>query len=79
MESMKPVALARARDLQPSDFPAQSVKAGGRAEDHHQKIEQLAYSLWQDRGSPIGSPEQDWFEAEKQLGKAETGFAAAAG
>jgi len=32
-----------------------------------QKIAELAYSLWQERGSPFGSPETDWFEAERQL------------
>jgi hypothetical protein len=30
-------------------------------------IEQLAHHLWQERGCPIGSPEDDWFEAERQL------------
>lgn len=29
-------------------------------------IAALAYQLWQDRGCPIGSPDEDWFEAEKQ-------------
>jgi Protein of unknown function (DUF2934) len=23
----------------------------------------LAYRLWEERGRPIGSPEEDWFEA----------------
>ena len=31
-------------------------------------IANLAYSLWQQRGSPEGSPEQDWLEAEKLVG-----------
>jgi Protein of unknown function (DUF2934) len=26
-----------------------------------------AYALWEARGRPIGSPHQDWFEAETQL------------
>jgi hypothetical protein len=26
-----------------------------------------AFQLWQERGSPIGSPEQDWFRAEEEL------------
>lgn len=30
-----------------------------------QDIANLAYALWQQRGSPNGSPDQDWFEAEK--------------
>lgn len=27
----------------------------------------LAYQLWQGRGCPLGSPEEDWFEAKRQL------------
>ena len=27
----------------------------------------LAHRLWQDRGCPDGSPETDWYEAERQL------------
>jgi hypothetical protein len=26
-----------------------------------------AYQLWQERGSPMGSPEVDWFAAEKAI------------
>jgi hypothetical protein len=29
-----------------------------------QDIANVAYALWQQRGCPEGSPEQDWFEAE---------------
>ena len=27
----------------------------------------LAYRLWQERGCPMGSPEEDWFRAESEL------------
>lgn len=30
-------------------------------------IAQLAYALWQERGCPEGSAEQDWLEAEQKL------------
>ena len=30
-------------------------------------IANLAYTLWQKRGSPDASAEQDWLEAERQL------------
>ena len=33
----------------------------------HEKVAQLAYSLWQQRGCSEGSAEEDWFEAEQQL------------
>ena len=31
------------------------------------QIERLAYWLWQQRGKPVGSPEEDWFRAEEVL------------
>jgi hypothetical protein len=30
-------------------------------------ISELAYQLWEKRGRPFGSPEVDWYEAEKAL------------
>ena len=33
----------------------------------HNKVALLAFSLWQERGAPIGTPETDWFRAEEQL------------
>ena len=33
----------------------------------HEKIAVLAYSLWEARGCPEGSPEADWFQAEQEL------------
>lgn len=42
------------------------------------EIAALAYQLWTDRGCPIGSPEEDWVRAEKELsGRQETTAAAA--
>ena len=31
------------------------------------QIAELAYLLWQERGCPVGSPDEDWYEAERQL------------
>jgi len=28
---------------------------------------EAAYFLWEKRGRPTGTPEEDWFEAERQL------------
>ena len=36
------------------------------------QITQLAYQLWQARGCPDGSPDQDWFEAERTVGSHES-------
>jgi Protein of unknown function (DUF2934) len=33
----------------------------------HRSVSELAYQLWQARGCPDGTAEQDWREAERQL------------
>jgi hypothetical protein len=43
----------------------------------HEKIARLAYSYWQVRGCPIGSPEEDWYRAENELRQPITAAAAA--
>ena len=35
----------------------------------HDQIEELAYTLWEKRGSPLGSPDEDWFLAETELSR----------
>jgi hypothetical protein len=30
-------------------------------------IGNLAYRYWQERGCPAGSPEEDWYRAEREL------------
>jgi hypothetical protein len=37
------------------------------APSHREEIARLAYSYWQTRGCPIGSPEEDWFRAEREI------------
>ena len=37
-----------------------------KAPPTHEQIATLAYALWQARGCPDGSPEQDWLAAEQQ-------------
>ena len=36
-------------------------------EDRHELVQKLAYQHWEKRGSPFGSPEIDWFAAEKAM------------
>jgi hypothetical protein len=38
-----------------------------------QEIQELAYHFWQERGCPWGSPETDWFRAERELTGANIG------
>ena len=43
--------------------PAASIESRLTYED----IAALAYSLWEARGCPEGTPDEDWFNAEKAL------------
>ena len=56
----------------------QSLQAHGKGQTEHatkvltheaaeQDIAALAYQFWQDRGSPEGSSEHDWFHAIEEL------------
>jgi len=38
-----------------------------------EQIARLAYSYWQARGCPEGSPEEDWFRAEAALATSSVG------
>jgi len=31
------------------------------------ELRMMAYSFWENRGRPIGSPEVDWYKAKEQL------------
>ena len=33
----------------------------------HAQVEKLSYQFWEERGRPLGSPEEDWFRAEREL------------
>ena len=33
-----------------------------------EEIAQKAYFLWESRGRPLGSPDEDWHKAKEQLG-----------
>jgi hypothetical protein len=37
-------------------------------DDHeHEDVTKLAYRLWEERGRPMGSPEVDWYRAEREV------------
>ena len=55
----------------PQEITTRSGSAEAVNPDHGQ-IEALAYQLWQERGSPTGDDERDWFRAEEQLRNAES-------
>jgi hypothetical protein len=46
---------------------------GSTSNGHGAEIEKLAYWFWEERGRPFGSPEDDWFKAERELRRGLTG------
>jgi hypothetical protein len=36
-------------------------------ESRHEFVAKLAYKLWAQRGGPLGSPDVDWFAAERAV------------
>ncbi|MBZ5594217.1 MAG: DUF2934 domain-containing protein [Acidobacteriia bacterium] len=42
----------------------------------HEETARLAYSYWEARGCPYGSPQEDWFRAEMDLLRQTSGAAA---
>jgi Protein of unknown function (DUF2934) len=36
-------------------------------EDRREFVAKLAYKLWEERGRPLGSPDVDWFAAERAV------------
>jgi hypothetical protein len=32
-----------------------------------EEVARKAYALWENRGKPIGSPDDDWYQAQKEL------------
>ena len=56
------------------ELQGQSGQSGMDEAEIHEEIARLAFQLWQKRGCPEGSPEQDWFDAIALLrAGAETG------
>jgi len=54
----------------PEAPPVASIKDDAELDartPEHDKICQLAYEHWMQRGCPDGSPEEDWFRAEQEL------------
>ena len=40
---------------------------GGRVNPSHEQIKLRAYQLWEERGRPCGTSEEDWLKAEREL------------
>jgi hypothetical protein len=72
-KSVEAIAIPNAKSVTAVPEAEQSVSA-----EDHEAIAQLAYSYWQARGCPIGSPEEDWYRAENDLRQPNAVAAAAA-
>jgi len=59
----KPV-LAVSKSAPPRSRPRVSAKIVVISEND---LRQMAYALWESRGRPMGSPEEDWYRAKEQL------------
>ncbi len=54
--------------LQTAEDPEAPAETSVREEaQSDQRIAELAYRHWQERGCPYGSPEEDWYRAEEEL------------
>ena len=59
-------AAEHSGDSHPNSQGAATV-GHGIAAFGHSEIAALAYELWQARGCPDGSPEEDWYRAAEEL------------
>ena len=46
---------------------ARSVDINGHSVVSKEDVERRAYTLWEERGRPLGSPEEDWYKAKDEL------------
>jgi DUF2934 family protein len=59
---------SRALKIDPQKAAASNPNINsGRPEVDQAAISARAYELWQERGRPIGSDQEDWFRAEQEL------------
>jgi hypothetical protein len=52
---------------EPDQQPPIELTTDFLGEDRHEFVAKLAYKLWEERGRPFGSPEIDWFAAERAV------------
>jgi hypothetical protein len=55
------------RSRQALEHARETADGHGVASFGHEEIAALAHELWQARGCPAGSPDEDWFHAVRQL------------
>ena len=50
-----------------TEISGQSARSERPEPENQEEIAALAHALWQARGCPYGSPEDDWFQAKLEL------------
>jgi hypothetical protein len=58
---------SRALNLDPTRATVSTPDRSAGPAITHVEIAGRAYELWVERGRPIGSEQEDWFKAEKEL------------
>jgi hypothetical protein len=54
-------------EIAPQQPRIAEASENARPDLNHERVSAVAHRLWGLRGSPQGSPQEDWFEAERQL------------
>ena len=70
----KPATARETERITHTDLAASAISPSLNADLKSQtplpdEIAKLAHSYWEGRGCPEGSPQEDWFRAEKELQK----------
>ena len=50
-----------------TEISSQFARIGRSGPENQDEVAALAHALWQARGCPDGSPEEDWFQAKQAL------------
>ena len=67
-QSAKPVKEPGAIAEKPNERAEPAVQtAGVETGGNHGGVAALAYKMWQERGCPFGSDQEDWFRAENEI------------
>jgi hypothetical protein len=67
-KAAKAPVKARARKTAP-ELPNGSGNSWSAHELSHEEIAARAYALWEGRGRPDGSPQEDWYRAQQELSR----------
>ena len=69
-------AVVAANPNEPAELAAQMQEVV--PDCNQDEVAALAYKLWQERGCPIGSDQEDWFRAENEVQNRKVSVASAA-